>query len=225
MEFTHRFAYTSLLAEMQNYSEIVNVVDQNGHLALRSGANAGNVVLVNDKTSAANFSNPCRHIIYFLRSKDVDSFVADLCHNKWLKKHLPAHLTGETQVATGPRVLSQMEKYRKVHEVTDKIAEIVSEKPSALFTTYFNVWKECERAIADNNIFEIELRNENGKQNVFSLYSVHVYSWLYFFHIVAIGQGGDPAPNADSPPVNLPLPDNPTVKLKLILSLWFICAQ
>lgn len=173
MEFKYRsiltsFAYTAFLTEMENYGDIEDVGVGEGHLALKNRANSRNVILVNDKSCGCRFHRsmalPCRHIIYFLRSKGMDPFAANLCHNRWLKKHLPADLIGEAQMATP--VLSQAEKYRKVHEVTEKIAEMVSEKPSAIFTTFLNALNDCVEAIANNNIFAVELINENGNHQI-----------------------------------------------------------
>lgn len=172
MEFQYRsvltsFAYTSFLTEMENYDKIVDVGEMNGRLALRSRANSRKVFSANEKTCDCRFFKsmtlPCRHIIYFLRKNGMDPFAANLCHNRWLKKNLPADLVGDIQIAARSPVLSQMEKYRKVHEVTEKIAEMVSEKSSALFTTFLIALKQCEEAIANDNVFAVEVINENGK--------------------------------------------------------------
>lgn len=148
---------------------------------------------------------PCRHIIYFLRSKGVEEFAANLCHGRWLKKHLPADLVGDTQVATGSRVLSQMEKYRKVHEVTEKIAEMVSEKPSALFTTFLDVLKQCEGAIENNDIFAIELINENGNHKIQFSASIEqtYYADCIYFLIVSVAIDVNRAEGVDLNPTVL----------------------
>lgn len=193
MEFKYRslltnFAYATFVSEMEDYNEIQDVGEMDGHLALKSHANSRNVFFASDKTCGCRFFKsmalPCRHIIYFLQNKAMDPFAVNLCHNRWLKKHLPADLVGDIQMATGSTVLSQMEKYRKVHEVTQKIAEMISEKPSAVFSTFFNALKQCEEAISENKIFAIEIINENGKHeiNQFPRSSEHIELIAFVLH-------------------------------------------
>lgn len=172
MEFKYRsiltsYAYNMFLSEIQNLDGIVDVGERNDHLVLKNRAESRNVAIANATDCSCRFFKsmvlPCRHIIYFRKKKNVDDFAANLCAKRWLKANLPAELIGETQAAAAPRVLSQLEKYRKVHEVTQRIAEMVSEKPTALFETFLNALKECEGAIADDKVFAIGYLNDEGK--------------------------------------------------------------
>lgn len=107
--------------------------------------------------------------MFFLQRQEMDEFVPNLCHQRWPKSHLPADLQGDTiqakgvEVASAAPILSQAEKYRKAHNVTEKIAEMLSEKPMAVFETFMNVLRECERAVEYDQLFAIEILNENSK--------------------------------------------------------------
>lgn len=93
----------------------------------------------------------------------MNQYVPNLCHQRWLKSNLPADLVGNNSQATRTStILSQTEKYRKAHSITEQMAEMLSEKPMAIFETFINVMTQCQVAIANDQVFAIEILNENG---------------------------------------------------------------
>lgn len=182
LEFKYRalltkFAYSHFVDEMENLDSVTLVGEMEGCYILKNRANSVRVVSANAGTCGCRFfktmSLPCRHIIFFLQKKEMAQYAPNLCHKRWLKSHLPADLVGENiQVVaakTAP-IMSQNEKFRKAHIITEKIAEMLSEKPMALFETFMDVMLQCQEAIADDQVFAIEFLNENGKRNIFNRY-------------------------------------------------------
>lgn len=164
-----KFAYTHFFEETEKIDRIHFSGEMDGCYLLKNREISSQLVFANEKNCGCRFfetmSLPCRHIIYFLRRKQLEEFVPDLCHQRWRKSNLPVELFGETIPATvaANRTLSQNEKFRKAHDVTQKIAELLSEKPMAIFETFINAIRKCRAAIENDQLFVIENVNENGK--------------------------------------------------------------
>lgn len=57
------------------------------------------------------------------------------------------------------KILSQNEKYRKAHEILVNLAEIISEKPMGIFSTYLEILQKFQQFINNDTIFSVEAVN------------------------------------------------------------------
>lgn len=144
-------------------SVVAEIAD--GSLALKSHSSSAIAFITCTCPFYKGMSLPCRHIFFFLERKQNELFVPQLCHMRWLKSHLPGDLIGADSRPSN--ILTQNQKYHQANKMVEKIAELMAEKPMALFDTYMDALKDCYAAIQNHQIFSIKLitRNSNGNGN------------------------------------------------------------
>lgn len=135
-------------AKIDAVSITAEIVD--GSMALKSHSSSTIVCITNGKTCTCPFykgmSLPCRHIMFFVERKQLETFLPNLCNKRWLKSHLPGDLIGsDSRTAT---ILSQNQKYHQASKMVEKIAE----KPIGLFETYMRAMKDCLTAIENHQL-------------------------------------------------------------------------
>lgn len=84
---------------------------------------------------------PCRHIFKFLKMTNQPLFAAKLCKERWYKEKLP---------------VAQENGYTMIKEKTDKIIQLLSDKPAPMYNAYMNNIDTIISFIRDDVCFNIE---------------------------------------------------------------------
>lgn len=158
--------------ELDSINDVVVIGETESGAVSRVGPNSTQLHFTNEKACTCPFNKtmslPCRHIMHFLRTKNMEMFVSTLCNKRWLKSYLPMDLIGnmkndtvqpnDSQLnnAEPNKHMSQIEKFQKANNTTKTITEMLSEKPINIFQTLMDLLQQCQIFIENDTIFSVE---------------------------------------------------------------------
>lgn len=155
------YAFKKWLSEKKCVDHVVFIGESDGKQIYKSHADARPLfsIDVDGKTCSCPFfkmmSLPCRHLVYFLREKQADLYVPKLCNQRWYKSYLPSELLGDISYIQKKTVMSQAEKFRNANGLLTRLAEVLSEKPHALFQTYISTLQNIGQLVEEDKLFAI----------------------------------------------------------------------